>query len=231
MKFCKFRGVPPLLLAAKVAVVCLALTVMSPAALAQDPASDEGATAEADVDEAATDDAAVGEFSRELRTVEEEVKHLKERVFRSKATLQLLKELVIEGATSGSRVVVWHVHRMGRTYSVESLQYFLDGVNVFTKVDPSGSLGMLGDMKVHEQTVPPGEHNLQVRMVLRGNGFSIFKYLEAYRFEVTSSYAVKVEAGKATVVKVVAEDRGPFRNIQDRPSVRYEERNEDLRRQ
>ncbi|MFT5460988.1 MAG: hypothetical protein ACI9K2_007510, partial [Myxococcota bacterium] len=57
-------------------------------------AQDEG---EGAVDAAVTpaDDAGdVAEFGRELRTVEEEVNRLKERVFRSKATLQLLKELV-----------------------------------------------------------------------------------------------------------------------------------------
>ena len=36
------------------------------------------------------------------RDVEEQVDGLKERVFRSKATLQLLKEIVIQGASTGA---------------------------------------------------------------------------------------------------------------------------------
>ena len=35
------------------------------------------------------------DFNRELLTIEERVNSLKERVFRSKATLQLLKEIVV----------------------------------------------------------------------------------------------------------------------------------------
>ena len=38
------------------------------------------------------------DFNRELLTIEEQVNSLKERVFRSKATLQLLKEIVVQEA-------------------------------------------------------------------------------------------------------------------------------------
>ena len=47
-----------------------------------------------------------GDFNRELLNVEEQVDGLKERVFRSKATLQLLKEIVIQGASTGARATV-----------------------------------------------------------------------------------------------------------------------------
>jgi hypothetical protein len=169
-------------------------------------------------------------YSRELQTVEEDVNHLKERVFRSKATLQLLKELVIEGATVGSRVIVWHVNKMGGAYTMESIQYFLDGKNVFTKVDPGGSLDKQAEIKVHERTVPPGNHNVQVHMVLRGSGYGIFSYLRTYQFKVQSSYSFKVEDGKVTIVRVIANERGGLRkSFVDRPGVQYEERVGTLR--
>lgn len=169
------------------------------------------------------------DFSKELRTVEEEVNGLKERVFRSKATLQLLKELVVEGASSGARIVVWHLNQMGKGYAMESVQYFLDGKNIYTKVDPGGQLAAVKEMKIHEQSVPPGTHNLQVKMVLRGAGYGVFSYLRTYQFNVQSSYAVKVQDGRASVVRVIADSRGGLRNFVDRPTVRYEERSDTLR--
>ena len=181
-----------------------------------------------EIDEVAAEEAAV-EFGRELRTVEEDVGHLKERVFRSKATLQLLKELVIEGATVGSRVSLWHVNRLGGSYSMESVKYFLDGKNVFTKVDPGGTLDTVRELKVHEQTLPPGTHNLQMSMVLRGKGFKIFSYLRTYQFSVQSSYSFRVEDGRVTLVRVIAESKGGFRNFVERPQIRYDERSETLR--
>ncbi len=168
------------------------------------------------------------DYVKELRTIEEEVNGLKERVFRSKATLQLLKELVVEGASAGARLVVWHVNQLGKGYALESVQYFLDGKNIYTKVDPGGQLAAVKEMKVHEQGVPPGTHNLQVKMVLRGSGYGVFSYLRTYQFNVQSSYSVKVRDGRASVVRVIAASRGGLRNFVDRPTVRYEERSDTL---
>ncbi len=192
----------------------------------------QGEAGEAEVGEETPEQAEERErvqLGRELRTVEEDVNHLKERVFRSKATLQLLKELVVEGATVGSRVSVWHVNRLGGSYSMEAVKYFLDGKNVFTKVDPGGSLDANRELKVHEQAVPPGTHNLQMTMVLRGKGYKIFSYLRTYQFNVQSSYSFRVEDGRTTLVRVIAESRGGLRNFVERPTVRYDEQNEIIR--
>ena len=165
---------------------------------------------------------------RELRTVEEEVNTLKERVFRSKATLQLLKELVVEGATTGAKVAVWHINELAKTYSMESVQYFMDGKNIYTKVDPGGELAGVKEMKVHEQRVPSGTHNLQVKMVLRGNGYGVFSYLRTYQFNVQSSYSLKVDDGQMAVVRVIADSKGSMKSFVERPSVRYEVRSDSI---
>lgn len=171
-----------------------------------------------------------GEYLRELRTVEESVHNLKERVFRSKATLQLLKELVIEGSTLGSRVAIWHVNKLGAAFSLESVQYFLDGKNIYSKVDPSGSLAGVKEIKIREQTVAPGTHTLQVNMVVRGNGFGLFSYLDGYQFKVQSSYSFEVEDGKLSTLRVLANTKGGVRRaFVDRLNVQYEERAEQLK--
>lgn len=181
------------------------------------------ASAEVDAEQAAAD------LRRELRTVEEDVSNLKERVFRSKATLKLLKELVVEGAAAGSRVVVWHVNQLGGGYSMESAQYFLDGKNVFSKVDPGGTLDTVREIKVHEQTLPPGQHNLQVNYVLRGKGYKIFSYLRSYQFKVQSSYTFDIREGALSIIRVVADSRGGLRNFVERPTVLYDERADSIR--
>lgn len=197
--------------------------------VAAESESDEPSADEDAEDEAPTEEEGRVQLGRELRTVEEDVNELKERVFRSKATLQLLKELVVEGATVGSRVSIWHVNRLGGSYSMEAVKYFLDGKNVFTKVDPSGSLDANRELKVHEQAVPPGTHNLQTTMVLRGKGFRIFSYLRTYQFNVQSSYSFRVEDGRTTLVRVIAESKGKLKNFVERPNVRYDEQNQIIR--
>jgi len=206
-------------------------------ALAQDVPDGAGeepsteAPASAGTADAASVDAADQQkvLNRELRTVEEDVNNLKERVFRSKATLQLLKELVVEGSNGGSRVTIRHFNEMSSNYTIESIQYFLDGKNVFTRVDPGGELSAVKEMKIHEQGLPAGTHSLQVKMVLRGNGQGVFSYLRTYQFNVQSSYNFNVEDGQASQLKVIANSRGGMRNFVDRPAIRYEERSDTIR--
>jgi hypothetical protein len=169
------------------------------------------------------------DFRRELRGVEEDVSNLKERVFRSKATLKLLKELIIDSALTGSRLVLWHVNKLGGGYSMESAQYFLDGKSVFSKVDPGGTLDSVREIKVAETSVPPGSHSLQVNLVLRGKGFEVFSYLRSYQFKVTSSYVFSMEEGKVTTIRVLSDSRGGLRNFVERPTIQYDERSEMFR--
>lgn len=169
------------------------------------------------------------EFSKELRTVEEEVGDLKERVFRSKATLKLLKELVIDSAAAGARLAVWHVNQLGGAYTMESVQYYLDGKNIYSRVDPEGGLDGARSFVVHEQTIAPGSHDLQVHMVLRGKGYRLFSYLRSYRFKVQSSYTLDVEEGSQSVLRVITESRGALKSFEERPAIRYDARIENLR--
>ena len=82
-------------------------TVTAPAEDDSPSSGEEEAEGEASIEE---EDAEVQaqQFGRELRTVEEDVSALKERVFRSKATLQLLKErrrpAVAQGAAAHGHV-------------------------------------------------------------------------------------------------------------------------------
>lgn len=173
-------------------------------------------------------DPPASDFSRELRTVEEDVDDLKERVFRSKATLQLLRELVSSSASVGARVAVWHVNELSGAYRMESAQYFLNGKNIFSKVDDTGALDEIGELKVHEQALPAGNHDLVVNLTLRGAGYRIFSYLKGYEFRVSSTYSFKVEDGRLTVVRAVAGSKGAFRSYEERPRIEFEARAEDL---
>lgn len=186
------------------------------AAPAAEPAPAAPAAASA-ADEVASD------FNRELLTVEEQVDDLKERVFRSKATLQLLKEIVIEGASTGARATIWHVNKLGTAYKLESVTYLLDGQSKFSKSDPGGSLDDSTEFKIYDGAVPPGNHNLSVDFRVRPTGFGIFKYAQNYEIDVRSNYAFVAEMGKQCTVKALLTDRGGAVNsFEERAKVDFE---------
>ncbi|MBM4366048.1 MAG: hypothetical protein FJ102_07520 [Deltaproteobacteria bacterium] len=163
------------------------------------------------------------DFNRELLTVEEQVDSLKERVFRSKATLQLLKEIVIEGSSSGARATIWHVNRLSSGFRLESVQYLLDGQSKFSKADPAGSLDQSREFKIHDGAVPPGNHNLSIDLKIRPTGMGIFTYAKNYEINVRSNYAFNAELGKTCTVRAVVSDRGGVVNsFEERAKVDFE---------
>jgi hypothetical protein len=164
-----------------------------------------------------------GDFNRELLNVEEQVDSLKERVFRSKATLQLLKEIVIQGASSGARATIWHENKLSGSFKLESVTYLLDGQSKFSKTDPNGSLDQTREFKISEGAVPPGSHNLSVNFKIQPTGFGIFSYAKNYEIDVRSNYAFEAELGKACTVRSVLTDRGGVVNsFEDRAKVDFQ---------
>ncbi len=163
-------------------------------------------------------------FNTRVKTLEEEVVDLKEKIYRSKARLLLLQETVLGGDLStGARAILFHKNEMGSSFVLESVAYALDGAPIFTKVNEDGDLDKRDEFEIFNGRIVPGQHQIAVRFVYRGNGYGVFSYLEGYKFKVQSSYTFNAEATKITTVRVVGFEKGGLTtDLKDRPSVRYD---------
>lgn len=179
-----------------------------------------GATPTAPSGEKTADEA----FTARVKTLEEQVVDLKEKIYRSKARLLLLQETVMGGELStGARAVLVHKNEMGNAFQLESVVYALDGAPIFTQVDTQGDLNRHQSLEVFNGRIVPGQHQLAVRLVYRGSGYGVFSYLEGYKFKVQSSYTFNAESGKVTTVNVVGVEKGGLTtDLKDRPAVRYD---------
>lgn len=170
-----------------------------------------------------------GEYLRDLKTVEASVQDLKERVFQSKATLQLLHELVVEGVAFGAGVRVWHVNQLPKAYAVERADYFLDGKSIFTWQAERPGDRPPSDLEVADRRIEPGTHTLQVVYALRGNGGGVFNYVKDYAFNLQSVYSFTVEEGEKLLLRALAVSRGGVKTtFVERPTLVYEERVETM---
>jgi hypothetical protein len=160
-----------------------------------------------------------------VRTLEERVTDLKEKVFRTKARLMNLQEMVIGGdITSGAKAVIVHRNEMGSSFYLESVTYALDGAPIYTKADLDGDLDKREEFEVFNGRVVPGNHQVAVQMVFRGHGFGLFSYLKDYRFKTQSAYTLNAEPGKVITVKVIGYEKGGLTSeLKDRPSIKYEQ--------
>jgi hypothetical protein len=162
-------------------------------------------------------------FDTRVKTIEEQVVDLKEKIFRTKARLLLLQETVLGGdLTTGARAVIFHRNEMGSTFVLESVAYSLDGAPIFTKVDVNGDLDKREEFEIFNGRIVPGQHQLSVRLKYRGHGFGVFSYLEGYKFNVNDSQTFNAEAGKVTTVRVVGIEKGGITtDLKDRPAVDF----------
>jgi hypothetical protein len=163
-------------------------------------------------------------FQTRVKTLEEQVVDLKEKIYRTKARLLLLQETVLGGdLSSGARAVLVHKNDMGGTFALESVAYALDGSPILTRTDKDGDLSKRPEFEIFNGRIVPGQHQVAVRLVYRGKGFGVFSYLEGYKFTVSSSYTFSAEPGKVTTVKVVGYEKGGLTtDLKDRPAVRYD---------
>ena len=163
------------------------------------------------------------DYAVRLRGLEEQVNDLKERIFRSKARLILLKETVLNGVISGAKAVIIHDNKMGSSFSLQQVSYALDGQPLFNKTDTTGELDEQDEIELFSGSIVPGNHNLSVFLLYRGNGYGVFSYLSGYTFKIKSSHAFTAEEGKVTTLRVVAYERGGFTtDLKDRPAIRYD---------
>jgi len=171
------------------------------------------------------------DYAVRLRGLEEQVNELKERIFRSKARLLLLRETVLNGVISGARAKLVHRNDMGSAFKLEELSYALDGSPLINKTAGDGGLDDRREIELFNGSIVPGNHNLSVYMLFRGNGYGVFSYLRGYTFKIQSSYAFTAEEGKVTTVRAVAYEKGGFTtDLQDRVAIRYDvETKQDVR--
>jgi len=163
-------------------------------------------------------------FQTRVKTLEEQVVDLKEKIYRTKARLLLLQETVLGGdLSSGARAVLVHKNDMGGSFALDSVAYALDGAPILTRTDKDGDLSKRPEFEIFNGRIVPGQHQVAVRLIYRGKGFGVFSYLEGYKFTVSSSYTFSAEPGKVTTVKVVGYEKGGITtDLKDKPAVRYD---------
>jgi hypothetical protein len=157
-----------------------------------------------------------------LRQLEQRVQALKERAWRAKARVEMLKEAVLGGGI-GARAGIEHFNKMGSSYRLVQLIYALDGTTIFTRKDDSGAMHETKNFDILSGPITPGSHTLSVMAIYRGHGYGVFRYLKKYKFTVKSSHTFTVDEGKGLNIKVIGYERGGTTTpLEDRPALDFQ---------
>ena len=190
---------------------------------AETPVATEAAAEPAAAETAASSTGAVSSNQKvELKNLEQKVNELKEKIFRSKARLNLLKETVLHGVIAGSKAIIRHKNEMGSSFRLVKLVYSMDGAEIYAKADDGGALDKMKDFEVFNGSIVPGNHTVSVLMVFRGHGYGIFSYLKGYKFTVRSSHTFTAGEGRQTDLSVRAYEKGNITTeLKDRPAIDF----------
>jgi len=158
----------------------------------------------------------------ELRELEEKVVGLKEKVFRAKTRLLLLKERLLNDVIAEAKVVIFHENDMGASFKPVQVLYHLDGEKIYFADDSSKLLEEQQQIEIFNQNMVPGNHVLAVEMVYRGDS-SVFAYLKDYLFKLRASYTFYATKGKITTVRATGYQKGDITyDLRERPSITFD---------
>lgn len=163
-------------------------------------------------------------YGDRLDNLQGEVDELKDKIFRSKARLTLLKETVLKGVLAGSRVTIAHQNLMGSGFRLTRVVVSMDGAQIFARTDETGSLDGEDEFVVYDGNLPPGPHSVTVKLEYQGNGYGVFAYLNGYKFTSNSTHSFTAPENGA--VKLVSQgfERGNMTTeMSDRPHVNWQE--------
>ena len=162
-------------------------------------------------------------YGERLSGIEQEVNTLKDRVFRSKARLAVLRDTVLRGVKAGSRLELRHRNIMGSGFRLVKIVVLLDGAQVFIREDDTGSLDQLDEFAIYDGNVIPGPHRVDLELTYRGNGYGVFNYLRDYTFVAPASH--DFSAPKDGVMKLVSvgfEKGNLTTEMRDRPAIEWQ---------
>ncbi len=167
-------------------------------------------------------------YDVKLKSLEEKVNQLKEKIFRSKTRLMLLQETLMHGVIAGSKIVLAHQNEMKGPFKLESVAYYLDGAPIFGKIDIDGDLDKRKEIEIYNGSLAPGNHLVSVYMVYRGQS-GLFSYVEGIKVKLKSNYSFRAEEGKITRIDVIGYDKGGVTSkFEERPAVKYKTSLKDL---
>jgi hypothetical protein len=163
-------------------------------------------------------------YGDRLDNLQVEVDELKDKIFRSKARLTLLKETVLKGVLAGSRITIAHRNRMSSGFRLTRVVVSMDGAQIFAKTDETGGLDGEDELVVYDGNLPPGPHSVTIKLEYQGNGYGVFAYLNGYTFSSQSTHSFTApENGALKLVSQGFEKGNMTTEMRDRPAVNWQE--------
>lgn len=162
-------------------------------------------------------------YGDRLDGIEGEVSALKDKIFRSKARLAVLRDTVMSGVMAGGRVMIAHRNLMSSGFRLVRAAVILDGAQIYARSDDTGALDQEDELPIFDGNLPPGPHEVTIELTYQGQGYGAFAYLKGYTFKSASTHSFAVaESGQFKLVSKGYERGNLTTEMKDRPAVEWQ---------
>jgi len=156
-----------------------------------------------------------------LGQLDRQVNELKEDLLRQKIKLRHLEEAVLFGKITATTALVAFKMEVGNFFKFISGEFFLNDKMVF-KTTPVQLQKSNNSLVILDEEIPPGNHQLRLRLLFSGRNKGPFTYLEEYQFEVKSQKSFHIAQGRTKAVEILVFDRGTgSTEVKDRLAVNF----------
>jgi hypothetical protein len=160
-------------------------------------------------------------YDLRVRELETRIDDLKDRVFRSKSRIVLLRETLLGGKLAGSAAIIRHTDELGSGFKLVRATYILNGKSIYNKFDEDkGLLPEDRQLEIFNGAMSPSSHFLDVTLVYKGDS-SVLPYFKGYTFTLSDRCPFEVEQGLTTIVDVTPFEGGDATtSVEDRPRLK-----------
>jgi len=155
------------------------------------------------------------EETKRLRQVEESLSQLKKDIFDSKLALKGLQDAVLRGTLSGSKGLVDFSNQAEGLFRLQEAEFFLNDQLIYQVNTKTSATKLANKQRVFDDTLPPGEHRLKVRLSYLGTDKSLYSAISDFkndRFSVEAEEVFTIDYGKTSAVLIKALDKGYFKS-------------------
>lgn len=163
-------------------------------------------------------------YDQELKDLQKQLALLRERVIETKSRILTYGERVSRGFTAGTRLLMRNENALGKDFVLESVTYYLDGHQVYSKKYDGDAAS---DTTVYKGSILPGKHKVDMEVTLRADD-GMFDFSHKAKLKYTTSEYFTANEGKQLNVQVRFFDKGGFlAKVEERPGISFEIAEED----
>jgi len=165
---------------------------------------------------------AAKDHQAQLVLFQERIADLTRRIELAEGRAGSLKGSAMSGKVGRTHALIVHKNEMGRDMRLSHVTYILDGRVILDRDNADDRLSGDEPLELFNGPIQAGDHVFQAKIVVRGQAYGPFTYLEGYKFTITSKSVFQIVDGQSNQLVVAPRQKDDITlEPKDRMTIEY----------